>query len=195
MYFLLKKSKLIYWWVAKRNSKLNFVNICSKEEITEDLVVVGFMKDSYKYSYPELAMSQNRVVKVTKKGVITSKGSFYPFEEAHALYIDFLNNANKTKTVIAFNWKLAGNTMTADIIQNGNITEGITFDFEPYHENLNDIGYSDKLKSDVVVSLFSRRGACMSMNIPSKIKSDMILYAEFECENGEYIKCVRSFVK
>jgi len=193
MYFTLKKSKITGWWVSKENRKLTFVNICDKEQLTDDLVVVGFMKDSY----PELAMSTNHVVKVTEKGVITAKGSFYPFAEAHALYINFLNNANTTNVVIAFNWKLKRHTMTADIIRDGKVTTDVTFDFDPYHDNMNDIGYSDKLKSDVVVSAFSRRGVCMKLGIPDDVKHDMRMNADFadESEKVQYIDRVRSFVK
>ena len=193
MYFTLKKSKITGWWVSKENSKLTFVNICDKEQLTDDLVVVGFMKDSY----PELARSTNHVVKVTEKGVITAKGSFYPFEEAHALYINFLNNANTTNVVIAFNWKLNRHTITADIIRDGKVTKDVTFDFDPYHNNMNDIGYSDKLKSDVVISPFSRRGVCMKLGIPDDVKYDMEMHADFEDESEkvQYIDRVRSFVK
>lgn len=169
------------------------VNICDKEQLTDDLVVVGFMKDSYL----ELARSTNHVVKVTEKGVITAKGSFYPFEEAHALYINFLNNANTTNVVIAFNWKLNRHTITADIIRDGKVTTDVTFDFDPYHVNMNDIGYSDKLKSDVVLSPFSRRGVCMKLGIPDDVEYDMQMHADFEDESEkvQYIDRVRSFVK
>jgi hypothetical protein len=193
MYFTTKKSKITGWWVSKKDRKLTFFNICEKEQLPDDLVVVGFMKESY----PDLAMSQNYVVKVTPKGVITAKGSFYPFEEAHALYINFLNNANTSNAVIAFNWELDKNTMTADIIRDGKITKDVTFDFDSYHYNMNDIGYSDKLKSNVVVSAFSRRGVCIKLRIPMEIKSDMQKNVDFADEN-EKIQCinrVRSFVK
>lgn len=182
MYFTLKKSKIMGWWVSKKNSQWTFVNICEKEQLTDDLVIVGFMKNSY----PELAMSTNHVVKVTEKGVITAKGSFYPFEEAHALYINFLNNANTTKVVIAFNWKLKKNTMTADIIRNGKVTKDVTFDFVPYHPNINDIGYSDKLKSDVIVSAFSRRGVCMKLCIPYEVKYDMLMNQTLQMKVKKY---------
>lgn len=193
MYFTLKQSKIEGWWVSKKDSKLTFVNICDKEQLTDDLVVVGFMKDSY----PELAMSTNHVVKVTEEGVITAKGSFYPFEEAHALYINFLNNTNTTNAVIAFNWELNKNTMAADIIRDGSVIKNVTFDFESYHDDRNDIGYSDKLKSDVVVSAFSGRGVCMTLCIPWEIKHDMRMNADFEYESEkvQYINRVRSFVK
>lgn len=193
MYFTLKKSKITGWWVSKESSKLTFVNICDKEQLTDDFVVVGFMKDSY----PELARSTNHVVKVTKKGVITAQGSFYPFEEAHALYINFLNNANTTNVVIAFNWKLKRHIMTADILREGKVTANVTFDFDPYHHNINDIGYSEKLKSDVVVSAFSRRNVCMKLGIPDEVKRDIQTNADFayESEKIQYIDRVRSFVK
>ena len=195
MYFMLKKSKLTAWWVAKKDNKLTFVNICDKKQLSNDLVVVGFFKDDY---YPdELGRSSNHVVKVTKKGVITSKGSFYPFEEAHALYIEFLNDINTKEAVIAFNWKLNKNTMTADIIRNGEVAKDVTFDFDSYFTNSKSIGYSEKLQSDVVISPFSRRGVCMTLSIPMEIWSDMRLNSGFayECEKRQCINRLKSFVK
>lgn len=192
MYFTLKKSKITAWWVAKQKDLMAFYNICANEELPDDLVVVGYLKDSY----PDLAESQNNVVKVTDNGVITAKGSFYPLEEAHALYINFLISANTTNVVKAFNWELRKGRMTADIIRDGQMKKGITFDFDPYHSNRNDIGYSDELKSDVVVSLFSRRGVCIKLAIPFEVKCEMRNNAEFadECEKAEYIRLVRKFI-
>ena len=87
--------------------------------------------------------------------------------------------------------------MTADILRNGNVTKDVTFDFEPYHSNLNDIGYSDKLKSDVAVSAFSRRNVCMKLSIPGEVTYDMQMNAVFTDESAkvQYINRVRSFVK
>lgn len=193
MYFTLKESKITGWWVARENDKLTFVNICSKEQLPDDLVVVGFLKDSY----PDLARSENHVKKVTREGVITSKGSFYPFYEAHALYLTFLYNANEDNAVIASNWELNENTMTADIMQDGKITKNVTFDFDSYYSNMDILGYSDKLMSNVVVSAFSRRGVCMTLYIPRNIKHAMMMYADFEddLEKEKYINYVRNFVK
>lgn len=190
MYFTLKESKITAWWVAKQNDKMAFYNICANEELPNDLVVVGVMKDSY----PDLAESQNNVVKVTDKGVITAKGSFYPIEEAHALYINFLVNANIENNVIAFAWELKRDRMTADIIRNGKLQKNVTFDFKYYQWNRRDIGYSDELKSDVVLSPFSRRGVCIKLWIPAK--SDILYNAEFavESQKTEYIDLVREFI-
>lgn len=76
MYLRLKKSQITHWWVAKSNLKMAFVNILSGEELSEDLLVVGYLNREKE----ELATSTNRVVRVTDKGVITQKGTFYPFE-------------------------------------------------------------------------------------------------------------------
>lgn len=194
MYFTLKESKMTAWWVAKKNDLMAFYNICANEELPNDLVVVGTMKDSYPAL--DLAESSNNVVSVSEHGVITAKGSFYPLEEAHALYINFLVGANTTNVVKAFNWELRKGRMTADIIKDGQMKKGITFDFDPYHSNRNDIGYSDELKSDVVVSLFSRRGVCIKLAIPFEVKCEMRNNAEFadESEKTEYINLVRKFI-
>ena len=192
MCFTLKKSKITAWWVAKQNDKMAFYNICANEELPNDLVVVGFMKDSY----PDLAESSNNIVKVTDEGVITARGSFYPLEEAHALYINFLVNANIENNVIAFAWELKRGRMTADIIRNGNLKKNVTFDFKPYQWNRMDIGYSDELKSDVVLSSFSRRGVCIKLAIPFEVKIEMRRNAEFavESQKTEYIDLVREFI-
>lgn len=194
MYFTLKESKITAWWVAKKNDLMAFYNICANEELPNDLVVVGTMKDSYPAL--DLAESSNNVVSVSEHGVITAKGSFYPLEEAHASYINFLVNANTTNKVIAVDWKLVRGIMTADILRDGEMKKGVTFDFKPYHWNRNDVGYSDKLKSDVVVSPFSRRGVCIKLCIPTEVKSEIYHNAEFsdESEKTEYIDLVRGFI-
>ena len=72
MYFRLKKSKLTAWWVAKKGDLFTFENICSEEKMPDNLVVVGYLKDSIEERryYPELATSSRRVVKITKKVLI-----------------------------------------------------------------------------------------------------------------------------
>lgn len=104
MFSKFKKSQITDWWVAESNLKMAFVNILSGEQpLSENLLVVGYLDREKE----ELATSTNRVVKVTKDGVITAKGTFYPFEEAHDLYLHFLIEANKEDTLIAFNWDYA----------------------------------------------------------------------------------------
>lgn len=103
MYSKLKKSQITDWWVAKSNLKMAFVNILSGEPLSENLLVVGYLDRDKE----ELATSTNRVVKVTKDGVITEKGTFYPFEEAHELYLSFLIEVQQEDVLIATNWKYA----------------------------------------------------------------------------------------
>ena len=67
MYFMLKKSKIIGWWVAKNDSKLTFVNICDKEQLTDDLVVVGFLKDSYFFSTKITLVREIHIEKMLKE--------------------------------------------------------------------------------------------------------------------------------
>ena len=64
-------------------------------------MVVGY----FNKEKTELATSTNRIARVTNKGVITEKGTFYPFKKAHLLYLDFLINIEKENTVIAINWE------------------------------------------------------------------------------------------
>jgi len=113
------------------------------------------------------------------------------------LYVNFLVNANNdTNTIIAFNWELNKSKMTADIIRNGKIIKDATFDFDSYHSNINDVGYSNDLESEVVVAPFSRRGVCMTLYIPLEAKSEMLYHAEFafEREKTEYINRVKHFI-
>ena len=201
MYFTLKKSKMTAWWVAKRSNIFTFVNICSKQELPDDLIVVGYMKDSVGEGYyPDLATSTNYVVEVTKKGVITSKGSFYPFEEAHALYIMFLDilNSQHENYVVANRWKLLGRSrMIADIVKNGEICKDVKFDFDSDYKNITLCGFSEQLDATVVVSTFSRRElVCATFHIPYSIKDDIKENAEFafESKKREYIERIRSFI-
>ena len=85
--------------------------------------------------------------------------------------------------------------MTADIMEDGQLKNNVTFDFKPYQWNRRDIGYSDKLKTDVVLSTFSRRGVCIKLGIPYEVKSDM-RNAEFavESQKTEFIDLVRRFI-
>lgn len=51
---------------------MTFVNILSGEPLNDNLLVVGYLD----VEKEELATSTNRVVKVTKDGGITAKGTF-----------------------------------------------------------------------------------------------------------------------
>ena len=114
MVLKLKKSRITDWWVAEKNDRMNFINILSGQPLKGDLVVVGYLDNT-----KNLARSTNSVVRITEKGVITAQGTFYPFEEAHPLYLNFLLKANEENTIIASYWKILdekSHTMIADII-------------------------------------------------------------------------------
>ncbi len=188
MYFKLKKSQITHWWVAESNSKMAFVNILSKKHLSDNLLVVGYLDVEKR----ELATSTNRVVKVTKEGVITAKGTFYSFEEAHELYLSFLIGVNKTNTLVATNWdyaqKLCKDRIIADIIRDGSIERDVTFDFIP--NNLYDVmftGYSMDLSSNIILTTFARRNVCIKIAIPETVKSD-IWRSSFGTEKVRFVK-------
>lgn len=170
----LKKSRIIDWWVAKKNDKMAFVNIFSDEPL-ENLLIVGYYLER---SGKQLANSTNYVVRIIKEGVITEQGSFYPFEEAHELYMQFLIKANKKNTFIASKWEIKEHgypmMLIADIIKEHSIEEEVTFDFLP--DGNSDIlfsGYSKKLSSKVVLTTFCRRGVCIIFDIPQPVMDDI----------------------
>ena len=193
MYLRLKKSLITHWWVAKSDLKMAFVNILSGEELSENLLVVGCLNKEKE----ELATSTNRVVKVTKKGVITEKGTFYPFEEAHELYLQFLIEANKENTLIATNWKYVNesckNRIIADILRDDEIEKEVTFDFTPSgkHEVMFK-GYSKDLSANIILTTFARRDVCLIIAIPASVKSD-IYYSSlaFKEETMETVRLVQ----
>lgn len=175
MFTEFKKSQITHWWVAESNLKMAFVNILSGEPLSENLLVVGYLDRENQ----ELATSANRVAKVTKDGVITAQGTFYPFEEAHGLYLNFLIEANKEDTLIALNWehasKLCKHKITADIIRDGKVEKGVTFDFIPSKKyNVMFAGYSKQLSSNVVLTTFARRNVCIIMAIPEEVKDNIL---------------------
>lgn len=174
MYTKLKKSQITDWWVAKSNLKMAFVNILSGKPLNENLLVVGYLDREKE----ELATSTNRVVRVTKNGVITGNGTFYPFEEAHELYLHFLIEANKENTLIGINWgyanKLCKHTIIADIVMDGSIENGVIFDFTPgKKQRVMFDGYSKKLSANVVLTTFARRNVCIILDIPDDVKFDI----------------------
>lgn len=195
MYLKLKKSQITDWWVAESNLKMAFVNILSEKPLSENLLVVGYLDKEKR----ELATSTNRVVKVTKQGVITEKGTLYPFEEAHELYLHFLIEVRKENTLIATNWEYAResckNTIIADINRNGNIEKGVTFDFIPSKKyNVMFVGHSDDLSADIVLTTFAKRNVCIKIGIPDAVKSD-IYRSSFatEEETMEKVRLIQSF--
>lgn len=194
MYSELKKSQITDWWVAKSNLKMAFVNILSGEPLSENLLIVGYLNREKE----ELATSTNRVVQVTKDGVITEKGTFYPFTEAHDLYLHFLIEVQKENTLIVTNWKYANKlskrTIIADVIRDGKIEEGITFDFTPNKKyNVMFAGYSKDLSSNVVLTTFARRNVCITIAIPDAVKFDIARSAwRLEEETMEKVRVVQS---
>jgi hypothetical protein len=171
----LKRSKIKDWWVAKSNNKMGFVNILDGGEIADDLLIVGYLNKENE----ELATSTNRVAKVTKKGVITAKGTFYPFEEAHDLYLHFLIKAQSENVVLAHSWDYAvkgqKTHIVADIERDGVIEKGVVFDFSPMRKyNVMFAGYSHALKANVLLSTFDKRGVCILLKIPDSVYSDIL---------------------
>ena len=171
----LKRSKIKDWWVAKSNNKMAFVDIFGGGQIGDDLLIVGYLDKENE----ELATSTNKVAKVTKKGVITAKGTFYPFEEAHDLYLHFLIKAQSENVVLARSWDYAvkgqKTHIIADIERDGVLEKGIIFDFEPMRKyNVMFAGYSHALKSNVLLSTFDKRGVCILLKIPDSVYSDIL---------------------
>ena len=175
MFTGLKKSKITDWWVAKSNNKMAFFNIFSGKQLDDDLLIVGYLDKENE----ELATSTNLVAKVTKKGVVTAKGTFYPYEEAHDLYLDFLIKAQKENTIIAKSWEYAEKGVkthiVADIERDGVLEKGVVFDFEPMRNyNVMFVGYSHALKSNVILTTFDKRGVCILIKIPDSVRSDIL---------------------
>lgn len=172
MFLSLKKSRITDWWVAPKNDKMNFFNILSSKTLNGDFIVMGYLDKT-----TELAHSTNSVVRITSKGVITSKGTFYPFEEAHPLYLRFLLKANTENTIIASYWKILdfkSNTMIADILTKEGLIKDVTFDFIKDEESTVIFsGYSNKLSSNIVVSTFRRKDYCSILGLPNEVISDV----------------------
>lgn len=168
----LKKSRITDWWVADRNDKMNFINILSSNPLSGDFVVMGYLDKT-----TDLAHSTNSVIRITKRGVITAQGTFYPFKEAHPLYLNFLLKANKDNTIIASYWKILDsktNTMIANIITTEGTMEKVTFDFIPDNKSrIMFFGHSNQLSADVVLCTFRRNGYCTILGIPEAVTSDI----------------------
>lgn len=175
MHLELKKSKITDWWVAEENDKMVFVNILSGEPLRSNLKVIGYLDKSQEV----VATSTNYVVMITQEGVITSQGSFYPFLEAHELYLQFLIYANKENTLIGYHWDFADNAskerIVADIIDKGTIRKDVTFDFIPNEKDVMLSGYSNDLAENVILATFSRRnvGCLIIQGIADFVKADI----------------------
>ena len=166
MYLTQKKSVIKNWWVARVNDKMGFVNILEKKNISNDLIVIGTWDR-------ELSTSTNKVVKVTKEGVTTAKGTFYPFTEANEVYLQYLIDVNREDIIIAKAWEWKNKKrIVANVLQNKIIIPDCEFDFTPY-ENSTGVyvsGYSEELKSVVVLNPFNEGTYCMKLKIPQNIK-------------------------
>lgn len=165
----LKKSLITDWWVAEENNKMAFFNILSGETLHGKFFIVGYYLNKNKR---EIATSTNCVVWITKDGVITEKGSFYPFEEAHALYLQFLIKAAKKNTVVARRWEFiedsSNQKIIADIVKPDKVKEKIIFDFIPKEKDIMLSGYSEILKKKVVLTTFSKRQDCIIIDYPEE---------------------------
>lgn len=110
---------------------------------------------------------------------VTAQGSFYPFEEDHPLYLQFLIYANKENTLIGYHWDFVDGEskekIVADIIDEGTIREDVIFDFVPSESEVMLSGYSKELSRNVVLATFSRRNVgCLTIHgIADFVKADI----------------------
>ncbi len=154
-----KKAFIYNWWIGTKNERLWFVDIFSEDAITNNCFVVGQIHSPFY----EMETSRNPVVKVTKKGVITASGRFYPFSTAHPLYMMYLNEIHsKERGCVAFNWHQDRSSelcIQADVVfPNGECKENIIFDFTPFSDEYkNFLGFSETLQSRVVLHTFDIR--------------------------------------
>lgn len=173
----LKKSKIVSWWIAPASSKLKFINILSEDELKGDLLVVGYMKGER--NTRKLWTSSNPVLKITEYGVITAQGTCYPFEEAHPIYLRFLEQISKENTEFAYKWGYINRSNKKKIIANIVMPEGVTL-----HNVIFDIipdkrapvlvsGYSEKLGYNVAFAPFDKRGFCIRIGISEEVKEEI----------------------
>lgn len=194
MFLKLKKSQITDWWIAPENSVMQFANVLSGENpLRGKFLVVGYLDKEKK----QLATSTNQVVRITNNGVMTAKGTFYPFEEAHELYLQFLIKANQPNTVIAVNWehasKLNRTKLVADILQKGDVKKEVEFDFISDRQTVALLsGYSKTLQANVVLATFNKRNVCIKLAIPDSVEEDIYnsSFAVYE-ETMEKIEEVR----
>lgn len=172
----LKKSLIKNWWVAPTKAKMEFVNILNKQSISnqDDLVVMGYLHNKKDV----LASSTNKVVKVIKEGVITGQGTLYPFTEAHNLYLHFLLLVNNPNVVIANRWEILNNNqMIANLVYNIGVEvvqKDVVFSFKPNMETSVLLsGYSESLKSKVVLSPFNVRHQCLLLGVRDDVLNNI----------------------
>ncbi|MBE5821341.1 MAG: hypothetical protein E7311_01985 [Clostridiales bacterium] len=166
MYLKLKQSLIKNWWVAPKDDPMTFINILKRENIKQDLLVVG----EYEHS---ISTSTNKVKKVTQNGVITAKGTFYPFEEANGIYMQFLVEINKANVIFATWWEKRGkNKIIADIEYGNKTIKKAEFDFVPYANSFGIYisGFSKRLDANVVLNPLREGNYCTKLMIPDEIK-------------------------
>lgn len=168
----LKKSLIKNWWIAPAKEKMQFVNIFNDlNNIDPNLVVMGYLHNKKDV----LASSTNRVTKIVEEGVITAQGTFYPFEEAHPLYLKFLILANNKNTIIANRWEFVNKgQMVANLIWQVDkievAREDVYFDFQSKtSEKVLLSGYSEQLNSAVVLSPFNIRNQCLLLGVQDSV--------------------------
>lgn len=174
MYFTHVSSPIINWWICKANYYyLSFCNILDPCILNEQLLVVGYMDDNF----IDLAKSSSYVKQITPDGVYTANGTFYSFYTAHEMYLQFLIDANKPNTFIAYQWDFASKDekWIVATFHDGNLKKELLFDFVPTSKTKALLtGYSPKLNANIVLSSFSRKHVfCPKLFISDIVKDDI----------------------
>lgn len=170
---------------------MGFYNILAENPIREDLVTMGYYGEE-----GGLATSEHSVIEITSKGVITSSGRFYPFKEAHPVYLQFLAEVNKQENCfIAYRWKpieperriligeggktreeeLNSKLFCANIYNKKNQIQKTQVTFDYTSDQKTEVmlgGYSKELASKVVLSTFSPK-MCLKLGIPKSVEEQM----------------------
>lgn len=169
-----KKSFVLEWWIAKKDDKFKFINITDARNVTTDCIVIGRNINPINH----YITSVHHVEKVTKKGVYTASGRYYPFKNAHPLYLKFLCEIILKSSIIASRWEridIEDNIYIADIeYPNGEIVKDVVFDFKSDVTNFK--GVSNVLGNTVVFNTFDRR----------EFSGDGIIKDYFPCEISNF---------
>lgn len=172
MYFKLKDSEIKSWWIANMNSKMEFYDV-KKGIPRKRLVIVGVEKSQGVWLEP-VTVSTGFVSRITHLGVVTNNGVFYPFDEAHPLYLRFLLEAKGH--IVATNWEMRKNKVLADIEYGQEKRKDVTFDF--VSDDKSDVvfkGYSPELDSVVVFNTFARRDVYNKFGLPKRVEADIYI--------------------
>ena len=154
-----QKSFIYNWWIAPKDEKMRFVDIFRINVREFECVVVGEIDGPYW----AIKSSNQRVVKITHRGVKTTNGIFYPFSIAHPLYLMYLNKFRfNNEMVIATNWKCVSGIselIAADLIfPTGEYLENVKFNFIPYeNEPYFFYGFSSTLQMSVIINSFDKK--------------------------------------